>query len=214
MRDVPALRLKAVNSAPFNPDGRYVLYWMIAFRRTHYNFAFQRAAFLAGETPLPAGRAGAAQGRISLGQRSAAPVRIRRHARNAARLGERGIRYYPYVEPRPGDGRGLLAALAQQARVVVTDDYPAFFLPQMVAAAGQSLTVRLESVDSNGLLPLRAADQAFPTAYAFRRFLQRVLPEHLAQLPDADPLPRRHRGRSLDGASQLRAGSDDALAAG
>jgi hypothetical protein len=31
----------------------------------------------------------------------------------------------------------------------------------MVAAAARKLTVHLEMVDSNGLLPLRAADRAF-----------------------------------------------------
>jgi deoxyribodipyrimidine photo-lyase len=46
----------------------------------------------------------------------------------------------------------------------------------------------LESVDGNGLLPLSDADHAFPTAYAFRRHLQRRLPVHVEQLPEPDPL--------------------------
>ena len=40
---VPALRIRAINNRPTNPDGRYILYWMIACRRTHWNFALQRA---------------------------------------------------------------------------------------------------------------------------------------------------------------------------
>ena len=43
--------------------------------------------------------------------------------------------YYPYVEPQRGAGRGLLDALAARAAVVVTDWFPAFFLPRMIAAA-------------------------------------------------------------------------------
>jgi deoxyribodipyrimidine photo-lyase len=50
--------------------------------------------------------------------------------------------------------------------------------------------VRLELVDANGLLPLRAAPQLFTSAHALRRFLQRALPEHLVQTPVADPLAR------------------------
>jgi deoxyribodipyrimidine photo-lyase len=61
-------------------------------------------------------------------------------------------------------------------------------LPRMVAAAAAQLPVRLELVDSNGLLPLRAAPQVFATAYALRRFLQRALPEHLLEMPAIDPL--------------------------
>lgn len=99
-----------------------------------------------------------------------------------------GVRYYPYVEPAPGAARGLLEALAADACVVVTDEFPCFFLPRMVDAAAGKLTVRLEAVDSNGLLPLRAADRAFIRAFDFRRHLQKVLPAHLQEFPSADPL--------------------------
>jgi deoxyribodipyrimidine photo-lyase len=111
-------------------------------------------------------------------------------ADNAAACEKAGVRYFPYVEPTAGAGKGLLEELAGSASIVVTDDYPCFFLPRMVAAAAKKLTVRLEAVDSNGMLPLRAADQIFVTAYSFRRFLQKNLPAHLAQVPNASPLSR------------------------
>ena len=76
--------------------------------------------------------------------------------RHARRLRRTRALYHPYVERRAGAGKGLLEALAERAAVVVTDDYPGFFLPRMVAAAGERLPVRLEKVDSNGLLPLAA----------------------------------------------------------
>ncbi len=96
--------------------------------------------------------------------------------------------YYPYVEPEVGAGKGLLKALATHAAVVVTDDFPSFFLPRMVAAAGRTLEVRLEAVDANGILPLAWPDRDFTTAYSFRRYLQKVLPEHLEAAPGAQPL--------------------------
>ncbi|GEM_PF-491216 len=40
---VPAVRLREANSAPRNPSGRYVLYWMTAARRLHSNFALDPA---------------------------------------------------------------------------------------------------------------------------------------------------------------------------
>jgi deoxyribodipyrimidine photo-lyase len=64
--------------------------------------------------------------------------------------------YYPYLEPREGEGSGLLPALASRASVIVTDEFPCFFLPVLVAAAAGKVSVLLEQVDSNGLLPLRA----------------------------------------------------------
>ena len=71
----------------------------------------------------------------------------------------------------PGSGSGLVEAFSQRAAVIVTDDFPAFFLPGMVRAAAAKVRVPLEAIDSNGLLPMRAADKPYPSAYAFRRFL-------------------------------------------
>ena len=80
---------------------------------------------------------------------------------NARRLEGTGATYRPYVEPEPGAGRGLLETLAARACLVVTDDFPCFFLPRMVDAAEARIPVRLERIDSNGLLPMRATDKVF-----------------------------------------------------
>ena len=58
----------------------------------------------------------------------------------------------------------------------------------MVARAAKKLNVRLEAVDSNGLLPLRATEQVFGRAFDFRRFLQKNLPAHLENFPSVAPL--------------------------
>lgn len=187
-RTVPEIRIQACNAAPVRPEGEYVLYWMTAFRRLGWSFALDHAAERARELgrplvifePLRAGYPWASD-------------RFHRFvldgmADHARRLERSGVLYYPYVEPAPGQGRGLLEALAGRACLVVADDSPAFFLPRMVAAAARKLKVRMEKVDSNGLLPLRAADRVFTAAVHFRRYLQKVLPEHLAGFPGEDPL--------------------------
>jgi deoxyribodipyrimidine photo-lyase len=102
--------------------------------------------------------------------------------------GRRGVTFYPYVERSVGEGRGLLEALAKKASVVVTDDYPTFFVPNMLDAATRRLDVRLEAVDSNGLVPMHSVEKVYPTAYTFRRHLQKNLPVHLLQVPLEDPL--------------------------
>jgi deoxyribodipyrimidine photo-lyase len=107
---------------------------------------------------------------------------------NARRFEGTDVLYYPYLELAPNAGKGLLAALASRACIVVTDDFPCFFLPRMVASAAPQVAVLMEVVDSNGLLPLRQAEETFPTAYAFRRFLQRELPRHLICFPKANAL--------------------------
>jgi deoxyribodipyrimidine photo-lyase len=185
---VPPLRIRVCHAAPARADGAFVLYWMIAHRRVGWNFALDRALEWARELARPLLVLEALRADYPW-----ASVRLHRFVLDGmadtwARLRATPVAYYPYVEPAPGAGKGLLAALGARAAVCVTDDFPAFGLPRMVAAAGRQLPVRLEAVDSNGLLPLRAADRAFPTAYGFRRFLQRTLRDHLGRAPRPDPL--------------------------
>ena len=44
---VPSIRVRSGNGESINPDGRFVLYWMTAFRRLGWNSALQHAADLA-----------------------------------------------------------------------------------------------------------------------------------------------------------------------
>jgi deoxyribodipyrimidine photo-lyase len=117
---------------------------------------------------------------------------------HAAALANTGVGYFPYLEPSPGAGKGLLAALAARASVVVTDDSPAFFTPRLLEAAAGVVTCRLEAVDGNGLLPLAEVDRTFVSAHQFRRHLHRRLPDHLHEAPARAPLSsarlRPHRG--------------------
>ena len=187
---IPALRLRAVNQRPLQRDGEFVLYWMIAARRTRSNFALQHAASEAARLGRPLVILEALRCDYPYASDRLHRFVLDGMAANARALAGRPVVYHPYVEPASGAGKGLLAALAERACLVVTDDFPAFFLPRMVAAAGSALPVRLVAVDGNGLLPLGAADHPYPTAYAFRRFLQKELPRHLAEAPVDDPLAR------------------------
>jgi deoxyribodipyrimidine photo-lyase len=187
------MRVTAVNAAPVAPKGDYVLYWMIAARRTTWSCALDHAIARCVELgvplvvlePLRCGYAWASD---------------RMHAfvvggmvDNAAAFAAAGVTYLPYVEPAAGRGRGLLAALAKRACCVVTDEQPGFFLPHMVAAAGEKLPVRLEQVDGNGVLPLRAMQRAFTTAASFRRQWQKIIAPHLLAMPAARPLAKLPR---------------------
>jgi deoxyribodipyrimidine photo-lyase len=185
---VPAIRIRDANAAPLQPRGSYVLYWMIASRRVHYNFAVDRALEYCLELGKPLLIFEALRTDYQWASDRLHRFVMDGMAANRAACAAYGVTYYPYVEPKVSAGKGLLEALASDACVVTTDEFPCFFLPRMVAAAAAKLTVRLEAVDSNGLLPLRAADHDFVRAFDFRRHLQKVLPAHLAHFPKADPL--------------------------
>ncbi|MEO1174683.1 MAG: deoxyribodipyrimidine photolyase, partial [Myxococcota bacterium] len=109
---------------------------------------------------------------------------------NRAACEGKAVTYYPYLENAPGEGAGLLEALAKDAACVVSDDYPAFFIPRMHDTVAKRLGVRFELVDSNGILPLRATDRVFPTAYSFRGYLQKNVKPFVGEAPKENPLAR------------------------
>ncbi|QDU75294.1 deoxyribodipyrimidine photolyase [Bremerella volcania] len=185
------LRISDINDAPVNEEGKYVLYWMIANRRTEYNFSLQRAAWWADKLKKPLIVFEALRVGYQWASDRLHTFVLRGMLDNLNALSDGPVVYYPYVEPKKDAAKGLLKALGKEACVVVTDDFPCFFLPRMVKAVGKKLDVKLEAIDSNGLLPMRAADRDFPRAYSLRRFLQKELPPHLEVVPNANPLAKK-----------------------
>ena len=201
---VPAVRVRTLNDKPLDRSGDFVLYWMIAARRTRYNFALQRAVDICLELhkplvifePLDCGYPWASD-------------RLHRFvldgmAATAAVCSKSRAFYYPYVEPTPGHGSGLLKRLSQDACIIITDHYPAFFIPRLVTAAAKVSAVRVEAVDSNGLIPLAAHGRAFTSARSFRAFVQRELRSHLREFPEEQPLKALPRQTAKIDAGMLK----------
>lgn len=188
---VPEIRIQQSNSNPVNADGDYVLYWMIANRRLHHNFSLDRAIEWATELKKPLLVFEA----LRIGYEWAS-VRMHRFviqgmADNKAVAEKANVSYLPYVEPSKGAGSGLLQSLAEKSCVVVTDEFPCFFLPKMVAAVAERLPVKLEAVDSNGIYPMRHSDRIFTRAFSFRNHLQKTLTPFLDEFPIANPLTKK-----------------------
>lgn len=202
---VPELRIRNLNQREPNTGGNYVLYWMIANRRPAWNYSLDRACEWAAKLnkPLIVFEA------LRCGYRWASD-RIHRFvlqgmAENRKRFEQTPALYFPYVETEQQHGEGLLEILAADAAVVVTDDFPCFFLPAMLKLVSRRLDTKLEAVDSNGVLPMRAADRVFPRAHSFRRFLHKSLPDHL----DESPLPDPFDEFNIPARKQLPAGIRD-----
>ncbi len=201
---VPASRIRALNDRARRADGRHVLYWMTAYRRLEWNFALERAVDAAREAGRPLVILEALRCDYAWASDRLHRFVIEGMAEHARALAGTPVTYLPYVEPEAGAGRGLVEALGTDACLVVTDDYPCFFIPRMAQAVADRLSVRVESVDSNGLVPMRAVDRTFLTAYSFRAYLQKTLRGELTRFPAAiawsdlparQPLPDTIRSR-------------------
>ncbi len=188
MSAVSEIRIRNANPLPPKSDGKYVVYWMTAFRRISYNFALQRAVEWSNQLNLPLVIFEALRCDYQW-----ASVRFHQFFIDGMRDNFAGtlgkpVVYYPYLEDKTGAGKGLLGALAKDAAVVVVDDYPCIFLPKMVDAAANSIDSKMEAVDSNGVVPLRLAARTYLRAVDFRRFMQKNIRDCLTDFPEECPL--------------------------
>lgn len=190
MPPIPPKRLSLTNDMPVKDQGHFVLYWMRAARRPVWNFALQHAVHRAAALRKP----------LLIVETLACDepyANLRHHhfaldgmADNARQFGNKDIAYYPFVEQQPGQVVALLTQVSQQCCLLVTDEHPLREQRHCLSALAKALPICIEAVDGNGILPLRAADRDFTTAYSFRRFLQRQLAGHLLTMPLADPLAK------------------------
>jgi len=187
---IPDLRITELNAAPIRADGDYVLYWMIANRRLNWNFSLDHAIDHAKKLGKPLLIFEPLRTRYEWASDRLHHFVIAGMREHAAQCDGKSVGYYPYVEPSPGVGTPLLHTLAKKACVVVTDDYPCFFLPHMIDAVKEKLPVKFEQVDSNGIIPLRMADRTFTVAHSFRRWMQKNVLDVILDTPHADPLKR------------------------
>ncbi len=185
---VPADRLATANRAPVRADGDFVLYWMIAHRRPFWNHALERAV----ERAVALGKPLVICEYLRSGHLFSCDrlhrLLIEGMAVNRAAFARTTAHYLPYVEPAVGAGAAFLRGLIARSCCIVADEFPCYVHPAMVANLAAEAPCLVETVDANGLLPLRATSAAHTRAYDFRRTLQKTLGPHLGRSPKPDPL--------------------------
>ena len=183
----PSSRLLALNQKPVKPDGSYVLYWMVSNRRMVYNYSLDRAIAYAVSLNKPL----LVVEPLAKGYRWSSPrfhqFIMQGMKSNMIAAKDSALKYYPFVETDDYPQEGMLRTFASSACVVITDDFPCFFIPQFVRKLSHLAPCLSEAVDSNGILPIRATDRLFTVAHSFRRHCQKVLPDFLSESPLSSP---------------------------
>lgn len=181
-------RLTSRNDKPLRGGDDYVLYWMTAQRRMRYNFALEHAVDRANrmEKPLLIFESLPCDEPWACDRFHA--FTLEGMAENREYALSRGICYYPWAGRRPGEQEGMLRELARGACCVVADEFPVFETRDANENLPGKLSVRYETVDSNGLIPLGLTGKAPYNAYHFRRIVQRHFVDSFTSPPSADPL--------------------------
>jgi deoxyribodipyrimidine photo-lyase len=180
-------RIRRLNDRPERHGAEFVLYWIQMYHRAEQNWALTAAIEAANRLGLPLV--------VYHGLGYTYPHandRIHRFILEGVtelkeRFARRGILYHFYLRRQTTDPNDLLYRLAQRAALVVTDDFPAFFIPAQSMRVAGRLDVATWAVDSNGIVPLAAILGEQYGAYTLRPKVRRLLAEHLRPVPEPSP---------------------------
>ena len=108
MNEIAELRIRSTNNVEAVASRDYVLYWMIAYRRSRQNFSLQRAVYWAKQLNKPLLILEALRCDYPWASDRLHRFIIEGMQANAAQFARKPVSYYPYIEPEREAGKGLL----------------------------------------------------------------------------------------------------------
>lgn len=188
MKNINSYRKFKRNNKAVKESGEYVLYWMQSARRFQYNYGLEWAVACANKLNKPL--------LIYEGLDMEYPWACDRFhtfimqgmKENLKLAKQLDLNFFSFVESKKGEGKGLLYQLAEEACLVVSDEYPVFVIRRQNDRVGERLDVAYMTIDSNGIIPLGITDKEPYSAYLFRKVMQKHFKEAYTNPPKKDPL--------------------------
>lgn len=183
-------RIRSLNNAPWNPQGQYVLYWMQINRRVGANHALAHAIHLANQRKLPV----LVYEGLTCTYREA---NDRIHSfvlenvpETSEQLEKLGIGYVFYLRAKRSDANDTLYRLAENAAVLVTDDFPVFIVREHLESVPGKLKIPCLAVDSSTVVPMNHFEKREWAAYTMRPKIHKVLRKYLQPWDMPKPMVR------------------------
>ncbi len=178
-------RVQLLNDKPENKKAKYVLYWMQMFKRTSHNHALKFAVEQANERGLPLV--------VYEGLKFYYPwASDRLHTFILEGVEEKrkefeklGITYVFYLQKNKKSPKQTVKKIAQDAAILVTDDFPCFIIPDHNAAIVEKAKIPVYAVDSNGIIPLSRFEKEEYGAYTIRPKINKILGEYFVPFDEA-----------------------------
>jgi deoxyribodipyrimidine photo-lyase len=172
-------RVQLLNDKPENNNAKYVLYWMQMFKRASYNHALNFAVEQANERKLPLV--------VYEGLKFYYPwasdrfhTYILEGVEEERRAFEKlGIRYVFYLQKDDESPKQIVAKIAKDAALIVTDDFPCFIIPDHNKAIVKRAEIPVYAVDSNGVIPMSKFEKEEFAARTIRPKIKKLLPDYL-----------------------------------
>ncbi len=178
-------RVQLLNEKPANNNGKYVFYWMQMFKRTSENHALNFAIEQANERNLPLV--------VYEGLKFYYPwASDRFHTYILEGVEEKrrefeklGIKYIFYLQKNDAAPKQVVAKIAENAALIVTDDFPCFIIPDHNRAIVKRAQIPVYAVDSNGIIPMSRFEKEEFAARTIRPKIKKLLPDYFVKFSAA-----------------------------
>lgn len=166
-----------------NPAPAFVLYWCQMNRRADANHALLYAAAQANRLGLPLLVYEALTCTYEAANDRLHTFVLQGVAEMRRRVQAFGAGYCFYLRRRKADANNVLYRLAEQAALLVTDDYPTFIALQHNRSVPAKLSVPMVAVDSSCVVPMNRYSKREWAAYTIRPKIHKMLRDHLQPPP-------------------------------
>ncbi|CAN5317871.1 deoxyribodipyrimidine photo-lyase [soil metagenome] len=172
-------RVIQLNDKRPNSKARYVLYWMQMYKRVENNHALVWAIRKANELKLPLV---VYEGLIYYYPWASDRLHtfiLEGVEEKQLAFKARGISYLFYLQKDADSPKQIVARLAEDAALIVTDHFPCFIIPEHNRRIAKRAEIPVHSVDSNGIIPMSKFDKEEYAAYTIRPKINKLLPNYL-----------------------------------
>jgi len=177
-------RVLQLNGKPINADARYVLYWMQMYKRVDNNHSLIYAIRRANELKLPLVVYEGLKYYYPWASDRIHTFILEGVAEKREAFEKLGIRYVFYLQKDADSPKNTVAALARDAALIVTDDFPCFIIPEHNRRIAERAEILVFAIDSNGVVPMSKFDKEEYAAYTIRPKIKKLLDRYL--VPSSD----------------------------
>ena len=175
-------RIKQLNGHQPNPAAKYVLYWAQMNRRVEYNHALAYAIHWGGKLNLPVLCYEGLTCTYPYASDRLHTFILEGVPDMARQLAHLGVGYAFYPRKRKDCPDNAFYKAAQDAALIVTDDYPLFLAAGHNRSVPAKVAVPYYVVDSSCVVPMSLIEDRQYAAYTIRPKIKKLLPEQLKPL--------------------------------
>ncbi|EKT85328.1 deoxyribodipyrimidine photo-lyase [Leptospira santarosai] len=171
------IRVRDLNQKPIREEKPILLYWMSMARRLVWNHSLDYAIHLSQKYKKELLICEPLKTDYPWSSPRLHRFILEGMASNVNTAEKLGLTYRTLVETPDGSIADVMEKIAAKAALVVTDDYPAYIVPEMLSEMGRKFECKLFAVDSNSIVPLSLYGEFASAARILRPRVHKLFPE-------------------------------------